>query len=84
MMTIVYLVIAESKEAFKDNTALSEGFRHQHEEDLTAQIWNNSSINNCSGLKHIEILCPLINNSIEKQLIGYLENMEAQLINLKI
>ena len=50
MMTIVYLVIAESKEAFKDNTALSEGFRHQHEEDLTAQIWNNSSINNCSGL----------------------------------
>lgn len=51
MMTIEYAGISESKEATKDNRHVSERLRHQLKENLTAQIWNNPSTDDCGGLK---------------------------------
>ena len=53
-MMIIEYVVPESKKTMKDNGGLSEGLRHQHEEDLTTQIWSNLRIDNCSGLKLTE------------------------------
>lgn len=51
IMTIEYAGISENKEARKENRGLSGRLRHQLKENLTAQIWNNPSTDNCGGLQ---------------------------------